>query len=434
MPDPPPDSGRGYVRTLLVAAALGPVAAALALVFTGLVHQGTHLVWDSIPDHAGWGEPPWWYVLAVPLAGAALVAGALRLPGHGGATALEGLRMDAGRPSDVFGVLLAALASLVAGVVLGPEAPLTALGLAVGVTVARLIGADPTQTRLLGLAGAFAMMAALFGGPLPSSLLFFEMLAASGALAAANIGRALVPGLLAAGTGSLLFTGVRDWQGVHQLQLAVPGLPDYPTVQLRDVAWCVLVAAVAGSLVALARPCARRLAAYASGRVVPALLAGGLAIGLLAVIFRAVTDRPVDLVLFSGQSAVPSLVAESSAGVLAAVAAFKGLGYVVSLASGFRGGPIFPAVTLGVAVGGAAAAALPSLALTPAIVAGMAAGAAGGMRLPFFGAVLAALLAGPSYAQTTPLAVVGAVVGWLAALIVDRVTGEPAAGETSAAG
>jgi H+/Cl- antiporter ClcA len=156
----------------------------------------------------------------------------------------------------------------------------------------------------------------------------------------------------------------------------------------------------------------------------------GLAIGALAAIFRAVTDHPVDLVLCSGQAADGTYIAEGSAGVLVAIVLFKSAGYLLSLASGFRGGPIFPAVSIGVALGALAANVLPGLALTPAVVAGVAAGAAGVLGLPFFGALLASLLAGSSAAA--PMAVVAAVA---AALVAARFrTAQPAdrgAGTTS---
>jgi H+/Cl- antiporter ClcA len=412
--------GRAYVRTLVVAALMGAPVAAAALVFTSSLHGATHVIWTTIPRDAGWAEPPWWYVLLVPTIGGGLVAGALRLPGRGGHPPTEGLGLDFGSPLGIFSALLAAFASLVAGAVLGPEAPVMALGLTLGVVAARLVRADPAQTKLLAVAGAFAAMSALFGGPLPSSLLLFEVMAAGGIVVSAGLGRALVPGLVAAGTGTLLFTGVHHWKGVHESQLSVPGLPAYPTVQARDVAWCVLLAALTGMAVALARPIAKRLATVASRRVIVGLLLGGLAVGILAIVFRGATDRPVDLVLFSGQGATGPLIAEGSGGVLLAVVGFKGAAYVVSLANGFRGGPIFPTVAFGVALGAAGSIVLPGLALTPAVVAGMAAGAAGGMRLPFFGAVLAALLSGRSFADTTPIAIIAAVTGWLAALAVDR--------------
>jgi H+/Cl- antiporter ClcA len=149
------------------------------------------------------------------------------------------------------------------------------------------------------------------------------------------------------------------------------------------------------------------------------LIAGGLAVGALALVFREVTDRPESFILFSGQNSLSDYITESSAWVLAAVLVAKALAYSISLGSGFRGGPIFPAAALGVAIGALAANVLPGLELTPAVVAGLAAGSAAGMRMPFSGAVLAAIIAGNATTDAVPFAVLGAVVGWLVALAID---------------
>jgi H+/Cl- antiporter ClcA len=216
-----------------------------------------------------------------------------------------------------------------------------------------------------------------------------------------------------------MFTGVDDWPGVKETVLSLPPLPDYPTVQGVDVAWAVPVALVAGLIVAGARSGARR----ASERTTlpPALLlcGGGLAVGALAVAFREITSQPVDLVLFSGETSLGTILGETSAGVVVALLIAKALGYAISLAAGFRGGPTFPAVTLGVIVGVLGALVLPGLDLTPAVAAGLAAGAAAALLLPIFGALLTALMMGSGAAQTVPIAVVGSVVGWLAAEAVN---------------
>jgi chloride channel protein, CIC family len=97
----------------------------------------------------------------------------------------------------------------------------------------------------------------------------------------------------------------------------------------------------------------------------------------------------------------------------------KGLAYAISLAVGFRGGPIFPAVSIGVMVGVLASIALPDFALAPGVVAGLAGGAAASLKLPFFGALLAALLVGLTATGTAPIAVIAGVTGWLVALRLD---------------
>ena len=101
--------------------------------------------------------------------------------------------------------------------------------------------------------------------------------------------------------------------------------------------------------------------------------------------FRAVADRPVDLVLFSGQAEMPEVIAESSAWVLLLLVAAKGLAYALSLGAGFRGGPVFPALAVGVALAMLAADVLPGLATTPAVAVGLAAGTAAVLRAPFTG-------------------------------------------------
>jgi H+/Cl- antiporter ClcA len=147
------------------------------------------------------------------------------------------------------------------------------------------------------------------------------------------------------------------------------------------------------------------------------LVGVGFLVGLLAVGFRAVTDQPVDLVLFSGQNALPGLIGLGSAGVLVLLVLGKALAYGLSLGSGFRGGPVFPATFLGIGIGVLASLVLPGLNLTPAVITGLAAGSAAVLRAPFFGALFAALLGGSSATETIPLAILGAVIGWLTALV-----------------
>jgi H+/Cl- antiporter ClcA len=97
-----------------------------------------------------------------------VVAVALRLPGGGGHHPLEGLGLQPPRPFHLPGILLAALATLAGGLVLGPEAPLVALGLVIGAKAARLLRAPGSDGQALALAGAFAAMATVFAGPLPT--------------------------------------------------------------------------------------------------------------------------------------------------------------------------------------------------------------------------------------------------------------------------
>ena len=409
---------RTYLRTLVLAALLGVPVAFAAGLFQTAIHDATHVVWDVVPDWLGRSEPPTWYVILVPAVGGLLVAAALRLPGHGGHTPLEGLGMGEVRLIELPGILLAALATLAFGLVLGPEAPLIALGLGLGAATVRLVTLEQTEAHLLALAGAFAAIAALFGGPLVAAFLLFEVTAASGTIPAQALGRALLPGFVAAGTGALVFTGINDWPGLHVSELALQSLPAYDTVRIADLAWCIPLAAGIAIVVVAARHLAHGVATRAAPRPDVALVLAGFLVGLLAVVFRAWADRPVDLVLFSGQAELPDVVTEESASVLALLVVAKGLAYALSLGSGFRGGPVFPAIAVGVAIGVLAADVLPGLETTPAIAVGIAAGTAAVLRVPFTAVLLATLLLGSSAVDVAPIAVLAAAVGWIVATIL----------------
>ena len=100
-------------------------------------------------------------------------------------------------PDQIPGVFLAALAMLALGAVLGPEAPLIALGGGLAVLAVRFRQRDmPAQTlAVVGAAGSFAAIATLFGSPLPAAFLLMEAAAAShaelGAAPTAGAGHSL---------------------------------------------------------------------------------------------------------------------------------------------------------------------------------------------------------------------------------------------------
>lgn len=421
------DAGaRTYLRTLVFAAVLGVPVAFAAVLFQTAIHDVIHLVWEVVPHWLGWNEPASWYVVLVPGLAGLVVAAALRLPGHGGHSPLDGLGVEEVHPIDLVSILSAGLASLGLGLVLGPEAPLIALGLGLGALAVRLVRLEGTEGQLLGLAGAFAAVAALFGGPLVAAFLLFEVTAASGKIPAVALGRALLPGFVAAGTGALVFTGVADWPGLHQTSLALSGLPAYETVRIADIGWCLLLAMVVAIVVVAFRHIAHAIADRGGARPIATLAIAGLLVGGLAVGFRELADRPVDLVLFSGQSELPDIVAEGSAGVLLLLVVAKGLAYALSLGAGFRGGPVFPAIALGAAMAVCAADVLPGLETTPAIAAGIAAGTAAVLRVPFTAVLLPTLLLGSSAFDTAPIAVLAAAVGWLVTTALPNPRDRPA--------
>jgi H+/Cl- antiporter ClcA len=410
---------RTYLLVLLAAALLGVPVALVATLYTSLTHALTTVFWTDFPHDMGFSEPPWWYVLLLPTFAGLCTAGALRLPGRGGHSPADGLSFEPQGPKLAASGILAATASLVFGIVLGPEAPLTAIGLSMGMVAGRMVSQNRVPAAIVALAGAFAAIATVFGGPLPSSLLLFESVASSGAFASAMLPRILLPGFLAAGVGELIFTGVAHWSGVHQAKFTVPNLPHYGSVRVADIGIALLIAIVTAVVVVVARRAGSEAFKRVGGRL-PVLLGGGLAVGLIAVIFHEVSGDALSLVLFSGETALGTVVTVTSVSVLIGVLVAKALAYAISIGAGFRGGPVFPSLFVGVAVGVLAHSLDSSFSVTAGIAVGVAASGASALRAPFFGALMASLLVGTAGVNTIPLAIIGAVVAWLIAMAASR--------------
>jgi H+/Cl- antiporter ClcA len=117
-------------------------------------------------------------------------------------------------------------------------------------------------------------------------------------------------------------------------------------------------------------------------------------------------------ILFSGQSSIPAVVASDSTRVVAILIAGKFLAYGISLGCGFRGGPIFPAVFLGVALASLAVVWF-DVSPTLAIAVGAAAGMAAQTGLLISPLLFGALLVGSAGTDAIPAAVLAAAAAWL---------------------
>ena len=415
---PDPDQARRYLVLIGIGAAIGIPAAVVAKLFLAVVHWAETWLWTDLPDALGESSPPWYLVLGLPVAGAALVAVARAfLPGDGGHSPLHGL---GGPPTPwQYGpsVLLAAFGTLAFGAVLGPEAPLIALGSVIGMAAATWVRPGPQGEQVLATAGSFSAVSALFGGPLVAGILLLE----AGLAAGAALLPALLPGLVAAAVGYVVFIGLGDWGGLDATSLVVPDLPDYDTTSVPDL----LMAVVVGVLTALVIGSVKRLAHRVDDVAVQTprnrygvLLAGGLAIGLITLLAQAL-GAGYDDVLFSGQSAIPQELAENSAGVLLVILVAKALAYAICLGCGFRGGPVFPAVFIGVGLATFACIWFDT-SITWALAVGAAAGMTAGTGLVFSGLVLSLLLVGVNGQDALPAAVLAVVAAWLTNSALER--------------
>ncbi|MFF1834362.1 chloride channel protein [Streptomyces sp. NPDC058231] len=416
---------RGYVGLLVKAALLGIPISALAFGFLAIVHELQLLTYADLPKSLGFrATPTWWPVPLMAVAGLLVGAAVRHLPGTCGHRPAEGMKLTGAPTSkELPGIAFAALASLGLGAVLGPEAPLIALGGGLAVWAVRLLKRDmgPDASGAVGAAGSFAAISALLGSPLLGAFLLME---ASG-LGGAVLGMVLVPGLLASGVGALIFTGLGSWTGLGTYSLKLHHVPKAHLPDIAQFGWAVVfgvVAAVVGEGI-------RRLALGLQDRVERRTVVGtalmGLVVGVLALVYAEGSGNDASEVLYSGQSALDPLLAGSarySVGTLLLLLVCKALAYCACLSS-FRGGPVFPAMFVG-AAGGTALSHLPGLNLTAGFAMGIGAMCVAMLKLPMTSVLLATLLLGTSGLTVMPLVIVSVVVAYVVSL---RLAPEPAA-------
>jgi H+/Cl- antiporter ClcA len=421
-PEAPQITGTAYLRLVALGAVIGVPAALVAAGFLALVHELDDWLWHDLPDALGHASPPWYVVVGLPVVGAGIVVVARKLlPGDGGHSPLHGL---AGQPTPVAyapGVALAALGSLAFGAVVGPEAPLIALGSVVGLMVTHFVTVDQKQHGVLSMAGSFSAISALFGGPLAAGVLLLEAGVGMGAL----LIPVMLPGFVAAAVGYLLFIGLGDWGGLDETTLSVPGLPPYDGTSIRDLLLAIGIGIVTAIVCEAVRVFGRRTAAGEPRLGMgPLVLAGGLTVGLLALLADGLGADSQD-VLFSGQNSMTALVTEDSARVLLVLVAAKAVAYAICLGCGFRGGPVFPAIFIGVGLAMFAVIAF-DVSPTLAVAVGASAGMAAMTKLLLAPLLITALLVGSSGIDAVSAAVLASAAAWVVTNGLERLAGRTA--------
>ncbi|MFG1808569.1 chloride channel protein [Streptomyces sp. NPDC049040] len=399
-----------YRRALVFCALIGIPVSLVAFFFLAGLHELERLIWSDWPHHLGRKQPAWWWPLplaAVAGLGTSLVV--LRFPGRGGHIPAAGLHSGGATEKAIPGVILAALFCLPFGVVLGPEAPLIALGGGLALLFRDLARAPatPASTALVGAAGSAAAISAIFGNPLVAAVLLMEVAGVGGA----QLFAVMLPALLSSGVGAIVFTGFGHWTGFKTGSLAI-GLPAPPLLDTGDVVWSVLMALLIGVVIHYVMLTGRRTAVAVAADPLRTIVLCALAAGACASLYAAITGRSPTDVALSGQATLPQLATDPHSwpvGALIAVLAFKSAAYAVSLGS-LRGGPIFPAIFLGAATG-VLLAPLPGFGVVPAMSAGMAASTTAALRLPVSAVVLVALVIG--HTGSLPIVILAAVTAFV---------------------
>ncbi|WUH95199.1 chloride channel protein [Streptomyces sp. NBC_00433] len=399
-----------YRKALVFSALIGIPVSLAAFWFLAGLHELERLIWTDWPHHLGHRHAPWWWPLpAAAVAGVGTGLVVVRLPGRGGHIPAAGLHSGGATKAALPGVVLAALFCLPFGAVLGPEAPLIALGGGLALLFRDLARAPATRasSTLLGAAGAAAAIAAIFGNPLVAAVMLMEVAGVGGP----QLFAVMLPALLSSGVGAVVFTGFGHWTGLKTGNLDI-GLPAPPLLDAGDVVWSLLMAVLIGTAVHYVTVAGRHAAVLVAAHPLVTTVLCALAVGGCASAYAGITGRSPTDVALSGQATLPQLAADPHSwpvGALIAVLVLKAAAYAISLGS-LRGGPVFPALFLGGAAG-VLLAPLPGFGVVPAMAAGMAAATAAAMRLPVSTVVLVALLLG--HTGSLPVVILAAVTAFV---------------------
>jgi H+/Cl- antiporter ClcA len=405
---------RAYTKLLVLAAIIGVPIAAAAFFFLKLIELLQEWLFTDLPNGLGFDNAPvWWPLPLLAMAGIIVSATIMYLPGTGGHSPADGFKAGgATMPIELPGIALAALATLAFGAVLGPEAPLIAVGGGLAVLAVRLAQRDvPAQTlAVVSAAGSFAAISSLFGSPLPAAFLLME---ASG-LGGATMTLVLLPGLLAAGIGTLTIVGLDSWTGFGTFSLAIPNLPSVGQPTIAEFGYAIAIGVAAAVFGTGIRRLSLVLRTRIQRHLILLTMVAGIVVALLAIVYDEWTGKSSSDVLFSGQTGLGPLISRSasySVGALVLLLACKGLAYGVSLSS-FRGGPVFPAMFIG-ATGGIALSHLPGLPMVAGAAMGIGAMSAVMLKLPLSSVLLATLLLAADGLIVMPLVIVSVVVAYV---------------------
>ena len=425
---------RSYVMLVLFGAIIGVPVAAVSYFFLKLVAETQQYVFDTLPGELGFdSQPSWWSIPFLALSGLIVAASIRYLPGTSGHKPAEGFKTGGPvQPIELPGIILASFATLSLGVVLGPEAPLIAIGSGMGVLAVHLIKRDAPADGERRDRRRRELRRDLDAARLPDRRCIPDdggrrarrRADGDGARARAARRRHRVADL----HRPRRVDGLRDVLA-RRAGHSTGGKPDR-----SEFLWAIAIGILAAFLGTAIRRLALALQPIVAGRSLVLTPLAGVGIGVLVLIFVEATDKPSAYVLFSGQDQLPGLIegaATWSVGALILLAACKGLAYSLAL-SGFRGGPVFPGMFVG-AVVGIALSHLPGLPMIAGAAMGIGAMTVAMLGLPLVSLLLVVLFLQADSVQLTPLVIVAIVVSYIVSARLNPVPVPEAAPSTRAA-
>jgi H+/Cl- antiporter ClcA len=394
---------KSYLRLMLLVAILGAVSAVITFVFVVLVNLLTDLIWKEVPIVLGVDSRLFTFVICI--IGGLLVGLLVKIFGDHNAIFSE-LMQEFGKTGrfdyhHAPGIVITAFISLIAGGSLGPEAPLADACGGLGTLAAEKLKLDEQETRTMGFGGLSAMLGAFITNPFGGALLGLES-AQGGTTGASLYFWALFPSLLASAVATVVFVGLTG-----SFFDALYSFPAYTPI-IKDLLLAVpfsLVGAVAGVLFTLMFKWLRKLMLPMKAHVVWRGLIGGLGMGIIGVL--------LPLTLFSGEEQTVELIKQATEigfVMLIVLALTKLLATSLLLATGWKGGYIFPIMFAGVALGMAGHLVFPDTPIAVTVAATLAGALVAALRAPLFAALFTLSLV---EAETGPVVAVAVLISAL---------------------
>jgi H+/Cl- antiporter ClcA len=390
---------REFWVLMAYAVALGVFGALVALVFMGVIGVGNNWYTDS---DSGWFGGQWWWVAITAAAGigVGLLRHVTRLPEQ-----IPGLIADMKEeqvnPRLVPGIVAASAVSLIGGASLGPEKALGSMGGGAGTWSSRRRGLETDDRQVNTLTG----FAGAYGGLFSSTVIVVMMVLEVARPGGQRLTKALVGAIVASSVSFGIYFAIAG-----SFFLDVYEVPSYKYEDWHLLAGVPLglLAAVIVTLLVIVM----KLAAALFGRLklpsVAKTTIGGVIFGLVGVM--------LPLTMFTGSDQLTVVLDNAGTlgvGLLIALVLAKILAFAVSQASGFVGGPIFPALFLGGTAGVVVNQVFTGVPLGLAFTCMLAAVPGSVVSAPFSMVLLAAFLTQVGALQTAPI-LISVVTAFLA--------------------
>ena len=392
-----------YIKLMALVVLLGIVSALVTFAFIVLVDQGTRLIWEQTA--LALGLDPRLFTVLVCSIGGLLVGLLVKVFGDHNAIFAD-LMLEFGKTGrfdyrHAPGIVITAFVSLIAGASLGPEAPLADACGGIGTWASDRLKLDDKETRTMGYGGLSGMLAAFITNPFGGALLGLES-AQGGVTGMSLYFWALFPSLLASAVATVVFVFLSG----HFFE-TLYNFPKY-TPQLVDMFYAAplgLIGGVVGLLFMLSLRRLQRLFQPMKERVALRGVIGGLGMGIIGAL--------LPLTLFSGEAETTDLIlnaAQIGVVMLIVLGFAKLVATSLLLATGWKGGYIFPIMFASVALGMAVNLLFPSIPVAVTVAATLAGAIVAALKAPLFAALFTMILV---QKETAPVIAVAVVVSAL---------------------